>query len=202
MSFTVPELPYGYNLLEPHIDEKTMRLHHDKHHAAYVQKLNTALEDTEWLDKDIVEVLTSLDKLPADKQTTVRNNGGGHYNHSLFWKMMKPGGSEPSGQLKDQIDNDFGSLDAFKEKFAEAAANQFGSGWAWLVAKGGKLEVTSTPNQDNPIMSDPDCTVLLGIDVWEHAYYLKYHNVRPDYVKAWWNVVNWDFAAEQFEQAS
>src|SRR5690606_4699963 len=137
MSFTVPELPYAYTALEPHIDEKTMRLHHDKHHAAYVQKLNTALEDTEWLDTDIVEVLTSLDKLPADKQKAVRNNGGGHYNHSLFWQMMSPGGSELSGKLKDQIDADFGSFDNFKEEFAAAAANQFGSGWAWLVAKGG-----------------------------------------------------------------
>lgn len=199
MSFTVPELPYEYTALEPHIDEKTMRLHHDKHHAAYVQKLNTALEDTEWLDKDIKEVLTSLESLPADKRTAVRNNGGGHYNHSLFWKMMAPGGTELTGALKEQIESDFGSVESFKEEFTTAATNQFGSGWAWLVAKDGKLGVTSTPNQDNPIMEDPKCTVLLGLDVWEHAYYLKYQNLRPDYIKAWWNVVNWDFVAECFD---
>ena len=202
MAFSVPELPYEYNALEPHIDEQTMRLHHDKHHAAYVQKLNTALEDTEWLEKDIEEVLTSLDQLPADKQKTVRNNGGGHYNHSLFWQMMAKDGSEIPESLKQKIESDFGSVDAFKEEFATAAANQFGSGWAWLVAKDGKLSVVSTPNQDNPIMDDPNCTALLGIDVWEHAYYLKYQNLRPDYVKAWWNVVNWEFVASRLEQAS
>lgn len=197
MSFTVPELPYAYNALEPHIDEATMRLHHDKHHAAYVQKLNTALEDTEWLDKDIVEVLTSLDKLPADKQIAVRNNGGGHYNHSLFWQMMAPKGTEMPAELKEHIEKDFGSVDAFKEEFATAAANQFGSGWAWLVSKDDKLSVVSTPNQDNPIMDDPQCKVVLGIDVWEHAYYLKYQNLRPDYIKAFWNVVNWEFVADR-----
>ena len=197
MSFTVPELPYAYNALEPHIDEPTMRLHHDKHHATYVQKLNTALEDTEWLDKDIEEVLTSLDKLPADKQKAVRNNGGGHYNHSLFWPMMCQGGTEMPAELKEHIEKDFGSVDAFKEEFANAAANQFGSGWAWLVSKDGKLSVISTPNQDNPIMDDPNCKVVLGLDVWEHAYYLKYQNKRPDYVTAFWNVVNWEHVAQR-----
>ncbi len=201
MSFKVPELPYAYNALEPTIDEQTMRLHHDKHHAAYVQKLNTALEDTEWLNKDIEEVLTSLDKLPADKQKAVRNNGGGHYNHSLFWPMMAPGGNEMSAELKQHLEQDFGSVDAFKEEFATAAANQFGSGWAWLVSKEGKLRITSTSNQDNPIMEDSDCKVVLGLDVWEHAYYLNYQNVRPDYIKAFWNVVNWEFVAKRCQEA-
>src|SRR5690606_17324875 len=152
MSFTVPELPYAYNALESSIDEATMRLHHDKHHAAYVQKLNTALEDTEWLDKDIVEVLTSLDKLPADKQKAVRNNGGGHYNHSLFWQMMCKDGKEMPAEFKEHIEKDFGSVESFKEEFSNAAANQFGSGWAWLVTKDDKLSIVATPNQDNPIM--------------------------------------------------
>jgi superoxide dismutase, Fe-Mn family len=199
MAFSVPELPYEYTALEPYIDEQTMRLHHDKHHAAYVQKLNTALEDTEWLDKDIVEVLTSLDQLPADKQKAVRNNGGGHYNHSLFWKMMGAAGTEMPESLKAKIEADFGSVDAFKEQFTTAAVNQFGSGWAWLVSKEGKLSVTSTPNQDNPIMEDPNCTVVLGLDVWEHAYYLKYQNKRPDYINAFWHVVNWEHVASLCE---
>lgn len=197
MSFTVPELPYAYNALESTIDEATMRLHHDKHHAAYVQKLNTALEDTEWLDKDIEEVLTSLEKLPADKQKAVRNNGGGHYNHGLFWQMMAPGGKAMPSELEEHIKQDFGSVESFKEEFTTAATNQFGSGWAWLVSKDDKLTVTSTPNQDNPIMEDPNCKVVLGLDVWEHAYYLKYQNKRPDYISAFWDVVNWEFVADR-----
>lgn len=197
MSFTVPELPYAYNALESTIDEATMRLHHDKHHAAYVQKLNTALEDTEWLDKDIEEVLTSLEKLPAEKQKAVRNNGGGHYNHGLFWQMMAPGGKAMPSELEEHIKQDFGSVESFKEEFTTAATNQFGSGWAWLVSKDDKLTVTSTPNQDNPIMEDPNCKVVLGLDVWEHAYYLKYQNKRPDYISAFWDVVNWEFVADR-----
>lgn len=199
MPFSVPELPYEYNALEPHIDEQTMHLHHDKHHAAYVKNLNDAVEGTEWAEKPIEELLTSLAQLPADKQTAVRNNGGGHYNHTLFWQMMKPGGGgRPTGAIMDAITNDFGSFEAFSEQFAQAATKRFGSGWAWLIKKEGKLSVISTPNQDNPIMDDPTCKPLLGLDVWEHAYYLKYQNRRPEYIENWWNVVNWDFVAELF----
>ena len=201
MSYEVPPLPYDYAALEPHIDEQTMRLHHDKHHQAYVDKANWALEGTEWADKPIEEVIANLDSLPADKKGPVRNNGGGHLNHSLFWESMSPdGGGEPSGDLASAIDDAFGSFDAFKEQFEAAGVGQFGSGWAWLVLDGGSLKITSTPNQDSPISSG--ATPLVGNDVWEHAYYLKYQNKRPDYLKAWWNVVNWDKVAERYAAAS
>jgi Fe-Mn family superoxide dismutase len=197
MAYEVPPLPYDYAALEPHIDEQTMRLHHDKHHQAYVDKANGALEGTEHADKPIAEVIANLDALPDDIKGVVRNNGGGHLNHSLFWESMSPdGGGEPSGDLADAIGSAFGSFDDFKEKFEAAGANQFGSGWAWLVLDGGELKVTSTANQDNPITGG--ATPLLGNDVWEHAYYLKYNNRRPEYLKAWWNVVNWDKVAERY----
>ncbi len=198
MAYSVPDLPYAYDALEPHIDEETMRIHHDKHHQAYVDKANGALEGTEWADKDVAEVLQNLSSLPADKQGPVRNNAGGHYNHSLFWQMMSPdGGGEPSGELADAINSAFGSFDAFKEEFKNAGIGQFGSGWAWLVKDAsGNLAVTKTPNQDSPI-SDGQ-TPLLGCDVWEHAYYLNYQNKRPAYLDAFWNVVNWDYVANAF----
>ena len=198
MAFSVPDLPYAYDALEPTIDEQTMHLHHDKHHQAYVDKANAALEGTEWADKDVVEVLQNLDALPADKQGAVRNNGGGHYNHSLFWEMMSPdGGGEPSGELADAISSAFGSFDAFKAEFKEAGITQFGSGWAWLVKNSdGSVAVTKTANQDSPVSSGQ--TPLLGVDVWEHAYYLKYQNKRPEYLDAFWNVVNWDYVASRF----
>jgi superoxide dismutase, Fe-Mn family len=196
MAYEVPPLPYDYDALEPTIDEQTMHLHHDKHHQAYVDKANGALEGTEWDGKPIEEVLKSLDALPEDKRGAVRNNGGGHYNHSLFWEAMGPGkGGAPSGDLASAIDEAFGSFDDFKAKFEAAGAGQFGSGWAWLVLDGGKLAVTSTPNQDNPVSQGQ--TPLLGNDVWEHAYYLTYQNKRPDYLKAWWDVVDWDKVAER-----
>ena len=199
MAYEVPPLPYDYNALEPHIDEATMRVHHDKHHQAYVDKANAALEGTDWADKPIEEVLQNLDAL-GDKATPVRNNGGGHYNHTLFWESMSPdGGGEPSGDLASAIDDAFGSFDAFKEQFEAAGVGQFGSGWAWLVVDGGSLKITSTANQDSPISSG--ATPLVGNDVWEHAYYLKYQNKRPDYLKAWWNVVNWDKVAERYSAA-
>jgi Fe-Mn family superoxide dismutase len=200
MAYEVPALPYPYDALAPTIDEETMHLHHDKHHQAYVDKANAALDGTEWADKPIEEVIANLASLPADKQGPVRNNGGGHYNHSLFWESMKPGGSQPSGELADAINAKFGSLDAFKEQFEAAGVNQFGSGWAWLVLDAGELAITSSANQDNPITDGK--TPLLGNDVWEHAYYLTYKNVRPDYLKAWWNVVDWDKVAERFAAAS
>ena len=200
MAYEVPPLPYDYAALEPHIDEQTMRLHHDKHHQAYVDKANGALEGTEWEGKPIEEVIANLDSLPADKKGPVRNNGGGHLNHSLFWESMSPdGGGAPSGDLASAIDDAFGSFDAFKEQFEAAGVGQFGSGWAWLVLDGGSLKITSTPNQDSPISSG--ATPLVGNDVWEHAYYLKYQNKRPDYLKAWWNVVNWDKVAERYAAA-
>ena len=200
MAYEVPPLPYDYAALEPHIDEQTMRLHHDKHHQAYVDKANGALEGTEWADKPIEEVIANLDSLPADKKGPVRNNGGGHLNHSLFWESMSPdGGGEPSGDLAGAIDEAFGSFDAFKEQFEAAGVGQFGSGWAWLVFDGGALKITSTPNQDSPVTSG--ATPLVGNDVWEHAYYLKYQNKRPDYLKAWWNVVDWDKVAERYAAA-
>jgi superoxide dismutase, Fe-Mn family len=200
MAYTVPDLPYDYDALEPHIDEATMRVHHDKHHQAYVDKANAALEGTEWADKPIEEVLQNLDSLPSDKQGPVRNNGGGHYNHSLFWEWMSPdGGGEPSGELADAINEKFGSFDDFKTKFKEAGVARFGSGWAWLVADGGGVDIVTTPNQDNPISDGK--TPLLGVDVWEHAYYLKYQNKRPDYIEAWFNTVNWDKVAEAFSAA-
>jgi len=200
MAYSVPDLPYAYDALEPHIDEATMRVHHDKHHQAYVDKVNAALEGTEWADKPIEEVVKNLNDLPADKQGPVRNNGGGHYNHTLFWESLSPdGGGAPTGELAAAIDEAFGSFDAFKEQFEAAGVNQFGSGWAWLVLDGGKLAVTSTPNQNSPLTDGK--TPLFGNDVWEHAYYLKYQNKRPDYLKATWNVVNWDKVAERYAAA-
>jgi Fe-Mn family superoxide dismutase len=200
MAYSVPDLPYDYDALEPHIDEATMRVHHDKHHQAYVDKANAALEGTEWADKDVEEVLRNLSSLPEDKQGPVRNNAGGHYNHSLFWKMLSPdGGGEPGGDLGGAIDEKFGSFDAFKGEFKEAGIGQFGSGWAWLVHDGTGLAVAKTPNQDSPVSGGQ--TPLLGCDVWEHAYYLKYQNKRPDYIDAFWNVVNWDFVAQRLADA-
>jgi Fe-Mn family superoxide dismutase len=200
MAYEVPPLPYDYAALEPHIDEQTMRLHHDKHHQAYVDKANGALEGTEHADKPIEEVIANLDSLPDDIRGAVRNNGGGHLNHSLFWESMSPdGGGSPSGDLASAIDAEFGSFDAFKEQFEAAGANQFGSGWAWLVLDGDVLRVTSSANQDNPVTGGQ--TPLLGNDVWEHAYYLKYNNRRPEYLKAWWNVVDWGKVAERYAAA-
>ena len=200
MPFSVPDLPYAYDALEPHIDEATMRVHHDKHHQAYVDKANAALAGTEWDGKPIEEVLKNLDALPADKQKAVRNNGGGHYNHSRFWEWLSPdGGGAPDGDLGAAIDSAFGSFDDFKAKFKDAGVNQFGSGWAWLVHDGSGLAIVGSANQDSPI-SDGKAP-LLGVDVWEHAYYLKYQNRRPDYIDAWWNVVNWDKVAERFAAA-
>ena len=201
MAYEVPPLPYDYNALEPHIDEATMKVHHDKHHQTYVDKVNAALEGTEWADKPIEEVIANLDALPADKKGPVRNNGGGHLNHSLFWESMSPdGGGAPSGDLAGAIDEAFGSFDAFKEQFEAAGVGQFGSGWTWLVLDGGELKLAKTPNQDSPLLDGQ--TALLGNDVWEHAYYLKYNNRRPEYLKAWWNVVNWDKVAERYAAAS
>jgi superoxide dismutase, Fe-Mn family len=197
MAFSVPDLPYPYDALEPHIDEATMRVHHDKHHQAYVDKANAALEGTEWADRDVEDVLRNLSALPGDKQAAVRNNAGGHYNHTLFWQMLSPdGGGAPSGELASAIDEKFGSLDSFKEEFKNAGIARFGSGWAWLVKDSSGLAVVSTPNQDSPISDG--ATPLLGCDVWEHAYYLKYQNKRPEYIDAFWNVVNWDYVAERF----
>ena len=197
MAFSVPDLPYPYDALEPHIDEATMRVHHDKHHQAYVDKANAALEGTEWADRDVEDVLRNLNALPGDKQAAVRNNAGGHYNHTLFWQMLSPdGGGAPSGELASAIDDKFGSLDSFKEEFKNAGIARFGSGWAWLVKDSSGLAVVSTPNQDSPISEG--ATPLLGCDVWEHAYYLKYQNKRPEYIDAFWNVVNWDYVAERF----
>jgi Fe-Mn family superoxide dismutase len=198
MAFEVPPLPYDYGALEPHIDEQTMRLHHDKHHQAYVDKANAALEGTDWAETPVEEVLRGLERVPEDKRTVVRNNAGGHYNHTLFWEIMGPdGGGEPEGALADAIDETFGGFDAFKQELSDAAVNRFGSGWAWLVWDGSSLRVTSTPNQDPPILEGQ--APILGIDVWEHSYYLKYQNRRPEYVAAWWNVVNWREVARRFE---
>ncbi len=200
MAFEVPDLPYDYNALEPHIDEETMRIHHDKHHQAYVDKANAALEGTEWADKDVNEVLQNLSSLPDDKQGPVRNNGGGHSNHSFFWQIMSPdGGGEPDGDLGAAIDDAFGSFSDFQGQLKDAGIARFGSGWAWLIHDGSGLAVVSTANQDTPI-SDGN-TPIVGVDVWEHAYYLKYQNKRPDYLDAWWNVVNWEKAAENFSNA-
>ena len=200
MAYEVPDLPYDYNALEPHIDEQTMRIHHDKHHQAYVDKANAALEGTEWADKPVEDVLANLSSLPADKQGPVRNNAGGHANHTLFWSILGPsGGGTPSGDLAAAIDNAFGSFDAFKQKMVDAGVNRFGSGWAWLVLDNGQLAVTSSANQDSPI-SDGQ-TPILGIDVWEHAYYLKYQNKRPDYLAAIWNVIDWSAVAERYASA-
>jgi superoxide dismutase, Fe-Mn family len=201
MAFEVPPLPYDYNALEPHIDEATMRVHHDKHHQAYVDKANAALEGTEFESKSIEEVLQNLDALPADKRTAVRNNGGGHYNHSLFWVSMSPdGGGEPDGALADAINSTFGAFADFQAKFKETGVNQFGSGWSWLVHDGTGLAVVGSANQDNPISNGQ--TPLVGVDVWEHAYYLKYQNRRPDYIDAWWNTVDWSKVAERYQAAA
>ena len=197
MAYSVPPLPYAYDALEPHIDKATMEFHHDKHHQAYVDKANAALEGTEWADKPVEEVLQNLGSLPSEKQTPVRNNGGGHCNHTMFWENMSPdGGGEPEGELAAAIDSAFGSFADFKAALKEAGVNQFGSGWSWLVHDGSALAVVATPNQDNPVSAGK--TPLLGVDVWEHAYYLKYQNRRPDYIDAWWNVVNWPKVAERF----
>ena len=201
MAFELPPLPYDYNALEPTIDEQTMRIHHGKHHQGYTTKLNAALEGTEWADQPIEKTLADLDSLPADKQTAVRNNGGGFLNHGIFWTIMSPnGGGQPTGELATAIDEAFGSFDAFKETFEAAAKGQFGSGWAWLeVSSDGTLQVHGHPNQDNPVMHG--AYPVIGIDVWEHAYYLHYQNRRPDYVSAWWDVVNWDEADRRYREA-
>jgi Fe-Mn family superoxide dismutase len=200
MAYEVPPLPYDYDALEPHIDEQTMRIHHDKHHQAYVDNANKALEGTEWADHPVEQILAMLDLLPEDKRTAVRNNAGGHANHTLFWEIMSPdGGGEPSGALADAINDTFDSIDALKDLVNDTGVKRFGSGWTWLVHDGTGLAVYSTANQDSPISTSD--TPLLGIDVWEHAYYLKYQNRRPDYLAAWWNVVNWEEVGRRFEQA-
>jgi Fe-Mn family superoxide dismutase len=197
MAYSVPPLPYAYDALEPHIDKLTMEIHHDKHHQAYVDKVNAALAGTPLENAAIEDVLKDLSQVPEDKRGAVRNNGGGHYNHSLFWESMSPnGGGEPSGALADAISSTFGSFSDLQAKMKEAGVNQFGSGWSWLVHDGSGLAVQGTPNQDNPISDGK--TPLLGVDVWEHAYYLKYQNKRPDYIDAWWNTVDWDKVAERF----
>ena len=201
MAYEVPALPYPYDALEPHIDAQTMTIHHDKHHQAYVDKCNAACEGTEFADKPIEEIIADLDAIPEDKRGPVRNNGGGHYNHTLFWESMSPdGGGAPDGDLGAAIDSAFGSFDAFKEQFEAAGVGQFGSGWAWLVLDGDSLAITSTPNQDNPLSAGK--TPLLGNDVWEHAYYLTYKNARPAYLKAWWNTVDWAKVAERYSSAT
>ncbi|MGH7459374.1 MAG: superoxide dismutase [Longimicrobiaceae bacterium] len=201
MAYDLPDLPYGYRALEPHIDERTMRIHHDKHHGTYVSKVNDAVKGHADLEsKSIEELLRGVDRVPEKIRTAVRNNGGGHANHSLFWKIMSPdGGGEPSGALADAISSAFDGLSGFKEKFESAATGRFGSGWAWLVVNGGGLKVIDTPNQDSPYMQGH--TPILGLDVWEHAYYLKYQNKRPDYISAWWNVVNWDEVGKRYDAA-
>ena len=200
MSFSLPDLPYAFNALEPHIDARTMEIHHGKHHAAYTNNLNAALKDTDWDGKSIEQILANVSKLGA----AVRNNGGGYYNHNLFWEIMSPkGGGEPTGNLGVAINNTFDSFSNFREEFAKAGATRFGSGWAWLVVHDGGLVITSSPNQDNPLMdiSEVKGTPILGLDVWEHAYYLNYQNRRPDYISAWWNVVNWAEVAKRFDAA-
>lgn len=199
MTFTLPDLPYAYDALEPTIDEETMTLHHDKHHNTYVNNANSALEGTEYADKSAEELLRGFKDLPEELKTPVRNNVGGHYNHSLFWEVLGSEKTEPKGDLLQAIEETFGGLDKFKEEFLAKAKGQFGSGWAWLSVRDGKLELSSTPNQDSPLMDG--ATPIFGVDVWEHAYYLKYRNVRPDYVKAIWDVVNWDKVAELYEVA-
>jgi superoxide dismutase, Fe-Mn family len=200
MAFTVPPLPYPFDALEPYIDAKTMEIHHDKHHAAYVTNLNKALEGHADLQaKSIDDLMKNLDAVPENIRTAVRNNGGGHWNHSLFWQLMKKGGGEPKGDLAAAINSSFGNFDSFKEKFKAAGVGRFGSGWAWLLVKDGKLAIDSTANQDTQYIAGGKA--VLGIDVWEHAYYLKYQNKRPDYIDAWWSVVNWDKAAELYGAA-
>ena len=198
MPFTLPALPYANDALEPHIDARTMEIHHTKHHQAYVNNLNAAVEKApELASKSLDDLMRGINSVPEAVRTAVRNNGGGHWNHSLFWQLMGPGkGGEPTGKLADAIKSAFGDFNKFKEQFAAAGVGRFGSGWAWLVNDGGKLSITSTPNQDNPLMEGK--TAILGLDVWEHAYYLKYQNRRPDYITAWWNVVNWNAVAERY----
>ncbi len=197
MAFTLPPLPYPYDALEPHIDEATMKLHHGKHHQAYVDKLNAAIAASEWESKSLDEIMVSLDKVPDKIKAAVRNNGGGHYNHSLFWQWMSPtGGGEPTGKVAEAINSKFGSFAKFKEEFEAAGMSRFGSGWVWLIQDGSELSITTTPYQDCPVSEGKK--VLLGNDLWEHAYYLKYQNRRPEYLAAWWSVVNWDKVTELF----
>lgn len=201
MAFELPQLPYAYDALEPHIDKETMNIHHSKHHNAYVTNLNNALAgNEELLSKTVEEVIANLDAVPEAVRTAVRNNGGGHANHTLFWQILSPnGGGAPTGELADAINNKFGSLESFKEEFAKAATTRFGSGWAWLAVNNGELELTSTPNQDSPVMEGK--TPILGLDVWEHAYYLKFQNRRPDYINTFWNVVNWEEVSNRYQNA-
>jgi Fe-Mn family superoxide dismutase len=200
MAFTLPALPYAYNALEPHIDARTMEIHHTKHHQAYINNVNAAIKDSDLEKLTVEQLIVDLNKVPESIRTTVRNNGGGHANHSLFWTIMGPGaGGKPGGELAAAIDGAFGSFDSFKEAFAKAAATRFGSGWAWLSIAGGKLEVSSTANQDSPLMEGKK--PILGLDVWEHAYYLNYQNRRPDYIAAFWNVVNWNEVAKRLAAA-
>jgi superoxide dismutase, Fe-Mn family len=201
MAFELPKLPYAEDALEPHIDKETMNIHHTRHHNTYVTNLNNALAgNEELLSKSVEEVIANLDAVPEAARTAVRNNGGGHANHSLFWQILTPnGGGAPTGELADAITSKFGSLESFKEEFAKAATTRFGSGWAWLSVSGGELEVSSTPNQDSPLMEGK--TPILGLDVWEHAYYLNYQNKRPDYISSFWNVVNWDEVSKRYNQA-
>lgn len=201
MAYQLPDLPYAYDALEPHIDARTMEIHHSKHHNAYVTNLNAALEGHDDLANQSIEsLITNLDSVPEDIRTAVQNNGGGHANHSLFWTIMSPNGGEPGGAVASAIVADLGSMEAAKEQFVTAATTRFGSGWAWLVVKDGKLDILSTANQDNPIMTG-DGTPILGLDVWEHAYYLKYQNLRPDYIEAWTNTINWDEVNRRYEAA-
>ena len=200
MPYSVPDLQYPFDALEPHIDAKTMEIHHDKHHGAYVDKLNAALDGTQWMDQPIEEVLANLDAIPDDKRAAVRNNGGGHANHTLFWEIMGlDGGGAPEGDLAAAIDDAFGGLDELKQQISDAGVNRFGSGWSWLVWDGSALSVMSLPNQDSPVSEGK--TPILGVDVWEHAYYLNYQNRRPDYIAAWWNVVDWSAVAEKLSAA-
>lgn len=210
MAYTLPQLPYAYDALEPHIDARTMEIHHTKHHQTYVDNANKALEGTEFADLPVEQLIQQLDRVPADKKGALRNNAGGHANHSMFWQIMgqgqgQNGANQPSGELLDAINSAFGSFDAFKQKFEDAAKTRFGSGWAWLVVKDGKLDVVSTANQDNPLMGEAIAgvsgTPILGVDVWEHAYYLNYQNRRPDYFAAFWNVVNWDEVSKRYAAA-
>lgn len=199
MAFELPKLPYAYDALEPSIDKETMEIHYSKHHNTYVTNLNNAVEGTEFADKSLDELVENLSSLPEDIQTAVRNNGGGHYNHSLFWELLSPKQKEIPAELKEAIEDKFGSVDSFKEKFEAAAAGRFGSGWAWLIVGNDGLEIVSTPNQDNPVMDGQK--PVFGVDVWEHAYYLKYQNKRPEYLKNIWNVVNWDKVNELYQAA-
>jgi superoxide dismutase, Fe-Mn family len=197
MAFTLPQLPYGFDALEPHVDATTMSIHHGKHHQTYVNNLNAAIEKSpELAEKSLDDLMSGINDVPEAVRTAVRNNGGGHWNHSKFWEWMSPAGGEPTGALADAIQDSFGGLDKFKEQWSAAGVGRFGSGWVWLLKDGKKLSITSTPNQDNPLMEGK--TAILGLDVWEHAYYLKYQNRRPDYIAAWWNVVNWDDVYRRF----